>query len=64
MIIIAWAVLTFAISYHFLIRNRAAISSLEIVGGACITTATAFVIHEMGDKLVAIRRGFAALFQM
>lgn len=63
-IIIAWAVLTFAISYPYLIGNRVTISSLEIVGGACIATATAFVIHEMGHKFVAIRHGYVANFQM
>lgn len=47
-----------------MIENRLTLFSLEIVGGACIATATAFVIHEMGHKFVAIRHGYVAHFQM
>ena len=63
-IVIAWAVLTLAISYPYLIGNRLTISGLEITGGACIATATAFVIQEMGQEFVANWHGYVAYLQM
>jgi Zn-dependent protease len=38
--------------------------SLEIVIAGFIATATGFIIHEMGHKFVAIRRGYVAHFRL
>ncbi len=37
---------------------------LEFVAAAGIATATGFILHEMGHKFVAIRRGYVAHFQI
>jgi Zn-dependent protease len=63
-IFVAWAVLSFAVSYPYLIGNVTSAYRLEIISGACIATATGFILHELGHKFVAIRRGYVAHFQI
>lgn len=39
-------------------------SDLEFVAAAIIATATGFILHEMGHKFIAVRRGYVAHFQI
>src|SRR5437879_10715141 len=57
-IIIAWLVLSVAITYRNFVGLFTGIGSLEVVIAGFIATATGFIIHEMGHKYVAIRRGY------
>lgn len=61
-IIIAWVVLSVAISIGIVYSYG--ISVFEAVSAALIATATAFILHEMGHKFVAIRHGYVAHFQI
>lgn len=64
-ILVAWAVLSIAISYKYLLSFVEGNSGdLQIVAAAAIATATAFILHEMGHKFVAVRRGYVAHFQI
>lgn len=64
-IVVAWVVLSIAVSYKYVIGflNGTA-SDLQIVAAASIATATGFVLHEMGHKFVATRKGYVAHFQI
>src|SRR5437879_12485237 len=55
-IIIAWLVLSVAITYQNFVGLFTGIGSFEIVIAGFVATATGFIIHEMGHKFVAIRR--------
>ena len=63
-IIIAWLVLSVAITYQNFVGLFTGIGSLEIVIAGFVATATGFIIHEMGHKFVAIRRGYVAHFRL
>jgi Zn-dependent protease len=63
-IIIAWVVLSIALSISAIEGLLASGSGLEYVVAAFIATFTAFVLHEMGHKYMAIRRGYVAHFQI
>jgi Zn-dependent protease len=63
-IIIAWIVLSVAITYQNLIGSITGTGSLTLVIAGFIATATGFILHEMGHKFVAIRRGYFAHFRL
>jgi len=63
-IIIAWLVLSIAITYQNFLGLFTGSGSLEIVVAGFIATATGFIIHEMGHKFVAIRHGYVAHFRL
>jgi Zn-dependent protease len=63
-IIIAWLVLSVAITYQNFIGLFTGTGSLVIVAAGFIATATGFIIHEMGHKFVAIRHGYVAHFRL
>jgi Zn-dependent protease len=63
-IIIAWLVLSIAITYQNFLGLFTGGGSLEIVVAGFIATATGFIIHEMGHKFVAIRHGYVAHFRL
>jgi Zn-dependent protease len=63
-IIIAWIVLSFGITYSSLVGLLSGGGSVTIVAAGFIATATGFIIHEMGHKFVAIRRGYVAHFRL
>ena len=64
-IIVAWIVLSFAITYRSTVGlfNGAGMDVDFVVAGF-IATATGFILHEMGHKFVAIRRGYVAHFRV
>lgn len=63
-IIIAWIVLSFAITYSNIVGILSGTGSVAAVAAGFIATATGFIIHEMGHKFVAIRRGYVAHFRL
>ena len=63
-IIIAWLVLSVAITYRNFVGLFTGMGSIEVVIAGFIATATGFIIHEMGHKYVAIRRGYVAHFRL
>lgn len=63
-IIIAWIVLSFGITYSDLVGLLSGTGSIAVVAAGFIATATGFIIHEMGHKFVAIRRGYVAHFRL
>lgn len=65
-IIVAWIVLSFAISYANILQLATSTGngSIAVIVAAFIATATGFIIHEMGHKFVAIRRGHVAHFRV
>ena len=63
-ILVAWIVLTVAISYQNLLSILTGSGDLDLLAAAFIATATGFILHEMGHKLVAIRRGYIAHFRI
>ena len=63
-ILVAWIVLTVAISYQNLLSILSGSGDVNLLTAAFIATATGFILHEMGHKLVAIRRGYLAHFRL
>jgi len=63
-IIVAWAVLSVAITYQKLVGLLTGAGSLDVVIAGFVATATGFILHEMGHKFVAIRRGYLAHFRL
>ncbi|TMI35914.1 hypothetical protein E6H26_05550, partial [Candidatus Bathyarchaeota archaeon] len=64
-IIIAWIVLSFGITYSSFVGLFSGTGgSLDFVLAGFVATATGFIIHEMGHKFVAIRRGYVAHFRL
>jgi Zn-dependent protease len=63
-IIIAWLVLSVAITYGNFVRLFTGTGNIEVVIAGFVATATGFIIHEMGHKFVAIRRGYVAHFRL
>jgi Zn-dependent protease len=63
-ILIAWIVLSFAISISYIEGLFSGRGGVTDIAAAFIATATAFILHEMGHKFVAIERGYVAHFQI
>ena len=63
-IIVAWVVLSVAITYRNLIGSFTGTGGLDVVTAGFVATATGFILHEMGHKFVAIRRGYVAHFRL
>ena len=64
-IVIAWVVLSFGVTFNNIVDLLNGIpGSLEVIVAGFIVTATGFILHEMGHKYVAIRRGYAAHFRI
>ena len=63
-ILVAWIVLTVAISYQNLLNILTGSGDLALLIGAFIATATGFILHEMGHKVIAVRRGYLAHFRL
>src|SRR6266700_7436381 len=63
-IIVAWIVLSVAITYQKLVGLLTGTGSLDVVIAGCVATAPGFILHEMGHKYVAIRRGYLAHFRL
>jgi Zn-dependent protease len=63
-IVVAWIVLSVAITYRNLVGLLIGTGSLDIVIAGFVAAATGFIIHEMGHKYVAIRRGYLAHFRL
>ena len=63
-IITAWIVLSVAITYRNLVGFLIGTSSIDVVIAGFVATATGFILHEMGHKYVAIRRGYLAHFRL
>ena len=64
-ILIAWIVLTLALSVadiEGLLQGTG--GSLDDIAAALVATATGFILHEMGHKFVAMRRGYVAHFRV
>jgi Zn-dependent protease len=63
-IIVAWTVLSVAITYQKLVGLLTGAGSLDVVIAGFVATATGFILHEMGHKYVAIQRGYLAHFRL
>ena len=63
-IIVAWIVLSVAITYQNLVGFITGTGSRDIVMAGFVATATGFILHEMGHKYFAIRRGYLAHFRL
>jgi len=63
-IIVAWIVLSVAITYRDLIGSLTGTGSLDVVTAGFAATATGFILHELGHKFVAVRRGYVAHFRL
>jgi len=63
-IIVAWIVLSVAITYQCIIGSITGAGRIDIVIAGFVATATGFILHEMGHKYVAIRRGYLAHFRL
>ena len=63
-IIVAWIVLSVAITYANLVGLLTGTGGLDVVIAGFVATATGFILHEMGHKYVAIRRGYLAHFRL
>ncbi len=63
-ILIAWIVLSVAITYQSLAGLVTGSGNLAVVLAGFVATATGFILHELGHKFVAIRRGYLAHFRL
>ena len=63
-ILLAWVVLSIGWTYSYILRVLNGTGSIEFVLAGFIATATGFILHEMGHKFVAIRRGYVAHFRL
>ena len=63
-IVVAWIVLSVAITYRNLVGFLIGTSGVDVVIAGFVATATGFILHEMGHKYVAIRRGYLAHFRL
>jgi len=57
-------VLSVAITYRNLVGFLIGTSGIDVVIAGFVATATGFILHEMGHKYVAIRRGYLAHFRL
>ena len=60
----AWIVLSVAITYQNLLGTITGTGGLDIVIAGFVAAATGFILHEMGHKFFAIRRGYVAHFRI
>src|SRR5689334_2495161 len=63
-IILAWVVLSVGWTYTYIVGLLDGAGSVEFILAGFIATATGFILHEMGHKFVAIRRGYVAHFRV
>lgn len=64
-IIIAWIVLSFGITYTYILDFVNGMpGSLQVVIAGFIATATGFILHEMGHKYAALSFGYSAHFRI
>jgi Zn-dependent protease len=63
-IVIAWVALSLALSVADIEGLFSGTGNLDYIAAAFITTATGFVLHEMGHKFVAMGRGYIAHFKI
>ena len=56
--------LSVAITYRDLVGLLIGTSGIDVVIAGFVATATGFILHEMGHKYVAIRRGYLAHFRL
>jgi Zn-dependent protease len=63
-IVVAWIVLSVAITYHSFLGLLNGTGGSDIVIAGFVATGTGFILHEMGHKYVAIRRGYLAHFRL
>jgi len=63
-IIVAWLVLSASITYKNLVGLVIGTGSLDVVIAGFVATATGFILHEIGHKFVAVRRGYLAHFRL
>ena len=63
-IIIAWVVLSLAISLSYVGGLPQTTSDYLDIVAAFIATATGFILHEMGHKFTALRLGYTAQFRI
>ena len=57
-------VLSVAITYQNLVGSFSGTGSLDVVIAGFVAAATGFILHEMGHKYIAIRRGYIAHFRL
>jgi Zn-dependent protease len=57
-------VLSVAVTYPYLINFLLGTGAVDLVIAGFVATATGFVLHEMGHKFIAIRRGYLAHFRL
>jgi Zn-dependent protease len=57
-------VLSVAITYRNIVGFLIGTSGIDVVIAGFVATATGFILHEMGHKYVAIRRGYLAHFRL
>ena len=63
-IVIAWVALSLALSVAEIENLLQGYGNPDYVIAAFIATATGFILHEMGHKFVAMRRGYVAHFRL
>ena len=63
-IVIAWVAVTLALSVADIEGLLSGTGGLEDIAAAFVATATGFVLHEMGHKFAAMRRGYVAHFKI
>jgi len=63
-ILVAWVVLSLAVSISYLGGLFEGAGDAVGIAAAFIATATAFILHEMGHKFVAVRLGYVAHFRV
>jgi len=63
-IVIAWVVLSLALSVTDVEGLFTGTGSVADIAAAFIATATGFILHEMGHKFVAMGRGYVAHFRI
>jgi Zn-dependent protease len=63
-IVVAWIVLSVAITYRSFLGLLNGTGASDIVIAGFVATGTGFILHEMGHKYVAIRRGYLAHFRL
>jgi Zn-dependent protease len=63
-ILVAWIVLSLSLSVTEVEGLFTGTGDVGYIGAAFIATATGFILHEMGHKFVAMRRGYVAHFRV
>jgi Zn-dependent protease len=63
-LVTAWVAISLALSIADIESLFSGNGSVDYIAAAFIATATGFVLHEMGHKFVAMRRGYVAHFRI